>query len=160
MKKITFLLAMLTIALLFMGAKKPEKSNLRYDIECAGNGTQGTYLVKVWVYTKESKLDSEILKKYAVHGVIFKGYSGKTECVQQRPLANSPAIEQQKADFFNAFFNTDKAFSKYATEIGGSIERIKIGKEYKYGAVISVAKDMLRQDLEKAGIIRALNTGF
>jgi hypothetical protein len=106
MKRVTFLLSMLIIALIFMGAKKPE--NLRYDIECVNNGTQGTYLVKVWIYTKASKLDSETLKRHAVHGVIFKGYTGKTDCVQQRPLANSPAIEQQKADFFNAFFNTDK----------------------------------------------------
>jgi hypothetical protein len=114
----------------------------------------------VWVYTKAGVLSSEILKKYAVHGVIFKGYAGKTDCVQQKPLAISPDIEQQKADFFNAFFNTDKAFSKYANIIGGSFERIRVGKEYKYCAVISVAKDMLRQDLENAGVIRGLNTGF
>ena len=158
MQKVTFLLIMLTTAFVSVAGKTPE--NLRYDIECAGNGTQGSYLVKVWVYTKASKMDSETLKKYAVHGVIFKGFAGKADCVQQRPLANSPGIEQQKADFFNAFFNTDKAFAKYATEVGGSIERIKIGKEYKHGIVISVAKDMLRQDLEKAGVIRGLDSGF
>jgi hypothetical protein len=158
MKRITFLMGMLIIALIFMGAKKPEA--LRYDIECAGNGTQGSYLVKVWVYTKVGKVDSETLKRCAVHGVIFKGYAGKSECVQQKALAGSPALEQEKADFFNAFFHTDKAFAKYAYEIGGSIERIKVGKEYKNGAIISVAKDMLRQDLEQAGIIRGLNTGF
>jgi len=146
---------------LFMFSAKAQKSeNLRYDIECAGNGTQGSYLIKVWVYSKSGSMNMETLKKHAVHGVIFKGYAGKTGCVQQRPLANSPEIEQQKADFFNAFFNNDNAFSKYATEVGGSMERIKIGKEYKYGAVFSVSKDMLRQDLEKAGIIRGLNTGF
>ena len=160
MTRTTFLLTVFTMALFFMGAKKPENSNLRYEIECAGNGTQGNYLVKVWVYTKSGNCSSETLKKYAVHGVIFKGYAGKTDCVQQRPLASTPAIEQQKADFFNAFFNNDKAFAKYATEVNGSVERIRIGKEYKYGAVISVAKDMLRQDLEKAGVIRGLNTGF
>jgi hypothetical protein len=160
MRKITFLLVVFRGALLFMGAKKPKNINLRYDIECAGNGTQGSYLVKVWVYSKANKLDSEILKKYAIHGDIFKGYAGKTDCVQQKPLADSPAVEQQKADFFNAFFNTDKAFSKYATVVGGSLQSIKVGKEYKYGAVISVSKDMLRQDLEKAGVIRGLNTGF
>jgi hypothetical protein len=139
-------------------AGKPE--NIRYDIECAGNGSQGTYLVKVWVYTKERKLNSDMLKKYAVHGIIFKGYAGKSNCVQQKPIAQTPALEQEKADFFNAFFNHDKAYLKYATEIDGSIERVKVGKEYKYGAIISVSKDLLRQDLEKAGIIRGLSNGF
>jgi hypothetical protein len=158
MYKTTFLLVMLTVAFIFMGAKKPE--NLRYDIECAGNGTQGSYLVKVWVYTKSNKMDQETLKKYAVHGVIFKGFTGKEGCVQQKPLANSPEIEKQKADFFDAFFNTDKAFAKYTTILGGSLESVKIGKEYKHGIVVSVAKDMLRKDLEQAGIIRALDAGF
>jgi len=158
MKTRLFLITMLCFVTFSIEAKKPE--NLRYDIECAGNGAQGSYLVKVWVYTKESKLTSEVLKKYAVHGVIFKGYAGKSNCSSQRAIAQSPALEQEKSDFFNAFFNKDKAYSKYATEVSGSVERIKIGKEYKYGAVISVSKDMLRQDLEKAGIIRGLSDGF
>jgi hypothetical protein len=158
MQRVKYLLGMLIVALILSGAKKPD--NVRYDIECAGNGSQGTYLVKVWVYTKTGNVSAETLKRYAVHGVIFKGYAGKTDCVSQRPLANSPGIEQQQADFFNAFFNTDKAYAKYATEVAGSIERIKVGKEYKHGAVVSVAKDILRQDLEKAGIIRGLNSGF
>jgi hypothetical protein len=158
MKKITFLLTMLAAALIFLGAGKPE--NLRYDIECAGNGTQGSYLVKVWVYTKSAKFNAENLKKYAVHGVIFKGYAGKSDCVQQRPLAATPALEQQHADFFNAFFNIDKAFTKYASAVGGTNERIKVGSEYKYGAVFTVSKDLLRKDLESAGILRGLTTGF
>ena len=158
MKRGTFLVVLLASAMIFMGAKKPE--SLRYDIECAGNGSQGSYLVKVWVYSKSSKVNVENLRKYAVHGVIFRGYAGKTNCVQQRALASSPAVEQQQADFFNAFFNIDKAYAKYATEVGSSIESIKVGKEYKHGAIVSVAKDMLRQDLEKAGIIQSLNNGF
>lgn len=158
MRKTAILMSMLIMALIFLGAKKPE--NIRYDIECAGNGTQGNYLVKVWVYSKSDKVSIETFKQCAVHGVIFKGYAGKSNCTQQKPLANSPSLEEQQADFFNAFFNEDKSFAKYASEIGGTIERIKIGKEYKSGIVISVSKDMLRQDLEKAGIIRGLGTGF
>ncbi len=45
----------------------------------------------------------------------------------------------------------------------GSIDtddRLKVGKEYKIGVVVSVMKDQLRKDLEKAGIIKALDAGF
>lgn len=158
MKKLLLFTAAFCIAVLPVMAKQPEA--LRYDIECAGNGAQGTYLVKVWVYSKNHQLTSDMLKKYAVHGVIFKGYAGNDKgCVSQKAMAN-PAIEQGHADFFAAFFNTDKAYARYATEIDGSVERIKIGKEYKYGSVISVAKDALRKDLEAAGIIRGLSGGF
>ncbi|MDR1542806.1 MAG: hypothetical protein LBS50_00050 [Prevotellaceae bacterium] len=160
MKKFLILAIMMVFIAGTTSAKKPKQENIRYDIECAGNGSQGTYLVKVWVYTKSSKLTSEVLKKYAVHGVIFKGYAGKTNCAQQKPLAQSPVLESERADFFNAFFNIDKAYSKYATEVQGSTERIKVGKEYKYGAVVSVSKDLLRKDLEAAGIIRGLSGGF
>ena len=158
MKTKLFLITLFCFAAFSLNAQKSE--NLRYDIECAGNGTQGTSLVKVWVYTKSSKLTSEVLKQYAVHGIIFKGYAGKNGCSQQRPLAQTPALEQEKANFFHPFFNNDKAYAKYATEVDGSIERVKIGKEYKYGAIISVSKDLLRKDLEAAGILRGLSDGF
>ena len=158
MKPKIFLIAFLCTMALTLNAQKTE--NLRYDIECAGNGTQGTYLVKVWVYTKSSKLNSEMLKKYAVHGVIFKGYAGKEGCAGQKPMAQTPALEVEKTEFFYPFFNRDKAFAQYATEIDGSIERVKIGKEYKYGAIISVSQTQLRKDLEAAGIIRGLSSGF
>ncbi|MDR3327948.1 MAG: hypothetical protein LBT04_07515 [Prevotellaceae bacterium] len=139
-------------------AKKPE--NLKYDIECVGNGAQSTYLVKVWVYGKASQITSDVLKKYAVHGVIFKGYSGRNGCTSQKPMAQSPVLEQERADFFDAFFNNDRSYAKYTTEVDGTTERVKVGKEYKIAAVISVSKELLRQDLEKAGIIRGLSSGF
>ena len=42
----------------------------------------------------------------------------------------------------------------------GAGDRIKVGKEYKVGVVVSVSKDELRKDLEAAGIIKSLNSGF
>ena len=39
-------------------------------------------------------------------------------------------------------------------------DRIKVGKEYKIGLIVSVRKDALRKDLEQAGIIKGLNSGF
>ena len=75
-------------------------------------------------------------------------------------MATSPALEQERTNFFDPFFNIDKAYNRYASDVGGGFERIRVGNEYKIGAVISVAKDMLRRDLEAAGVIRGLADGF
>ena len=48
----------------------------RYEIEGVSQGTQGTYLIKVWSYSKKPKVAIEQAKKNAVHGVIFRGYEG------------------------------------------------------------------------------------
>ena len=39
-------------------------------------------------------------------------------------------------------------------------DRMKIGKEYKIGVVVSVNVSALRKDLEDAGMIKSLNAGF
>lgn len=60
---------------------------LKYEIEGEGVGAQGTYLVKVTVIQKKSKLDVDVIKKCAVHGVLFKGFSSQTSRTRQKPLA-------------------------------------------------------------------------
>lgn len=129
-----------------------------YEIECAGAGTQGSQLVKVWVYDRNANID--MIKHYAVHGLIFKGYAGGNGCTPQRPMAASPALELQRANFFDPFFKTDKAYNRYASQVGNRLERVRVGNETKIGAVISVSKDMLRRDLEAAGVLRGLSGGF
>ena len=131
-----------------------------YEIECAGAGTQGTQIVKVWIYSSSRSVNIDQFKRCAVHGVIFKGYAGGNGCSTQKPLATSPALEQQRANFFEPFFNIDRAYNKYTSQVGGSFERAGSGKNRKIGAVISVSKDMLRKDLEAAGVIRGLSDGF
>lgn len=59
------------------------------------------------------------------------------------------------------FFGKDAAYLKYATVAADTPEIIKVNKkEYKVGYVISVMKDQLRKDLEEAGIIKSLSSGF
>ena len=142
--------------------KKADKDTeqFRYEIECAGNAIEGTYLVKVWTYSKKAAIAENQCRKNAVHGVIFKGYGGGQGCVSQRPLAPNPGIESQYKDYFNSFFANGGEFQKYASILGGTTETVRVGKEWKVGVVVSVRKDDLRKALEAAGIIRGLNTGF
>lgn len=166
MKK--FLLLLLTAAICLpttaatIRQKKADKdtNQFRYEIECAGNAIQGTYLVKVWSYSKKASVAENQCRKNAVHGVIFKGYGGGQGCVSQRPLANQPGVEDQYKDYFKEFFAEGGEFQKYASIMEGTVETVKVGREYKVGVVVSVRKDDLRKALEAAGIIKTLNSGF
>lgn len=165
MKK-SLLLPFVLCALLFSSCATQKKLNVeteqfRYELECAGNGVQGTYLVRVWTYAKSAQQAATQAKKNAVHGVIFKGFVGYNGCVSQRPLAPNPGVELEHKDFFKLFFNdTNGEYMKYVSMTSAQQEILKVGKEYKVGVIVSVQKDALRKALENAGVIKGLNYGF
>ncbi|MBQ8224935.1 MAG: hypothetical protein IJZ86_06265 [Bacteroides sp.] len=136
-----------------------DKDEFRYDIESAGSGTQGTDLVQVWVYSKKGKTSDDDLKKAAVHGVIFRGFNGMNGLPSQRPLVKSITAEEQHKDYFNALFNG--AHLHFASIVSGSYKRVRTSnKEYKVGVTIQVNRNALRKELENAGIIKKLSSGF
>lgn len=170
MKTIKFLLIMSVISLLFsptLMAQAKKKANKdtqiwRYEVEGVKQGVQGTYLVKVWSYSKKPEVAIEQAKKNAVHGIIFRGFAGS---VQQRPLTNNVNLENEKEDFFKDFFKDGGRYMKYINVSGdgtvSSKDKIKVSKkEWKIGVVVSVNQALLRKDLESAGIIKSLDAGF
>ena len=153
MKKITGIIVIALVMLIggsvfspaFSQAKKKankDTENWRYEVECAGIGKEGTYLIKVWSYSKKPQVAMEQSKKNAVHAIIF----------------------QEKADFFEEFFADGGKYMKYVSSANdgaiGEGDRVKVGKEYKVGVIVTVFKDNLRKDLEDAGIVKGLNSGF
>ena len=94
---------------------------LKYEIEGEGVGVQGTYLVKVTVIQKKSKLDIDVIKKCAVHGVLFKGFSSQTSRTRQKPLAGSMVVEQQHQDYFDVFFQKGGSYINFANMIGENL---------------------------------------
>ncbi|MBP1664456.1 MAG: hypothetical protein H6Q19_1596 [Bacteroidetes bacterium] len=146
--------------------KKADKDtrNWVYEIEPVGVGTQGSYLIKVWSYSKKPIVAIEQAKKNAVHGIIFKGFTGIQGVPGQRPLTNNPNLEVEQAEFFKNFFAEGGKYMKFVNITNdGSVaaeDRLKIGKEFKIGVVVSVNVAGLRKDLEDAGILRGLNSGF
>ena len=154
--KAMLLLVFLSFSFATLGAKS-RITDTRYDIEGVETGQQGTYLVKVYVYSKKSSVSTEEFKFAAVHGVIFRGFAGKGFGAQ-KPMAK-PEAQTQHADFFNVFFNNGD-YTAYAQVVNPVADRVKVGKEYKIAATVSVSKDELRKTLEGAGVIRSLNSGF
>ncbi len=159
---------LITLGLVFIillstnaNAKDKTEEQWKYDIECAGIGNEGTCLVKVWSYSKKGRITVEQAKKNAVHGVLFKGFSGSRGCTAQKPLIKDPATQYDKRDYFKSFFNKDHSYLKYAAIVSETPEVVKVSKkEYKVGYIISVSKDLLRKDLESAQIIKSLGAGF
>ena len=165
MRKILLSLLVVVLCLPACRSIRQNKANkdtnqYRYEIECAGNAVQGTYLGKVWTYSRSAAVAENQCRKNAVHGVIFKGYGGGQGCVSQRPMASNPGVEQQYKEYFDSFFATGGEFQKYASIMSGTMETVKVGNEYKVGVVVSVRKDDLRKALEAAGVIKSLNAGF
>jgi len=79
-------------------------------------------------------------------------------------LTNNVNLENEKADFFEPFFADGGKYMKFvSTANDGAVaaeDRMKIGKEYKVGVIVSVNVSALRKDLEAAGIIKSLGAGF
>ncbi len=163
---VLFMILGVSMSVSAQARKKADKDteNFRYEIEGVGVGTQGTYLIKVWSYSKKPVVAIEQAKKNAVHGIIFKGYTGKQGVPGQKALTSNPNLENEKADFFTDFFADNSKYMKFVSVSGdGSIaaeDRLKVGKEYKVGVVLSVNVDALRKDLEAAGVIKGLGSGF
>ena len=144
-------------------ADKDTKS-WRYEIDAVGTGVQGTYLVKVWSYSKKPDIAIEQAKKNAVHGIIFRGFVGSQGIPGQKPLTPNVNLADEKSDFFDPFFAERGKYMKFVTETNdGAIaaeDRMKVGKEYKIGVIVSVNVSALRKDLEDAGVIKGLSSGF
>jgi len=137
--------------------------NWVYEIEPVGVGSQGTYLIKVWSYSKKPLVALEQAKKNAVHGIIFKGFLGVNGIPGQRPLTNNPNLEIEQAEFFKNFFDGGKYMKFVNVSNDGAVaaeDRLKVGKEYKIGVIVSVNVAGLRKDLEDGGILKGLSSGF
>lgn len=131
-----------------------------YEITGAGTGSEGTYLIDVTVISKKNNPDDNIMKRAAVHGVLFKGFSNKALRQMQKPLAGSAANEAQHIDFYNDFFSEAGSALNYASIVNGSRKVIKSGKEYRVTVTVSVNKEELHSYLESLGILNGLNSGF
>ena len=168
-KGVLLIFALLSFALNTNAQKRKANKDTKqwkYEIECAGTGVKGTYLIKVYSYNKKPKIATAQAKKNAVHGIIFKGFAGGANgCTSQKPLARTPGVEFEHEDFFKEFFRDGGRYMKYVSSstdgaVGAGDVQKTSKKLFKIGVVVSVQKDALRKDLEDAGIIKGLASGF
>lgn len=153
MKRLFLLLFACTLFSCINLSAKDKENVLRYDVApMESAAAEGCYIFHVYVYNKSIPKEDEI-RKAAVHAVIFRGVNN------YRPLAKGITAEQEHADYFKSFFNGPCL--SFANVVEGTYTRTKVKKSgYKVGCVVQVMKDQLRKELEQAGVIRSLTSGF
>ncbi|MFM2146342.1 MAG: hypothetical protein RL732_1178 [Bacteroidota bacterium] len=136
----------------------------RYEIEAVDVGVTGTDLIKVWSYSRNPDIAVEQAKKNAIHGIVFRGFAGSGRISGKKALVTDASIETAKADYFKDFFADGGRYMKFVSLTGDGMisadDRLKVGKEYKIGVLVSVKVADLRKELENAGIIKSLSSGF
>lgn len=164
-------LAVLALASCSTAKKVADKQTLtwQYEIEpTTGQAVQGSILVKVWSYSKDKNVATGQAGKNAVHGVLFKGVSALNNeyarLPAQKAIVTDVNAESTYESYFNDFFKDGGKYMKYVNFVNNGIpapgDIIKVGKEYKIGVRVSVAKDALRKEMEAAGVVKALGAGF
>jgi hypothetical protein len=134
-----------------------------YQLECISTSNDGNYMVKVWVMTSDAKKANELAKKYAVHGIIFRGLTANKGCSAEKPWVDSPSVEKEKSDFFKTFFENKGKYLEYVSgtnDLKAEPDIIKNKSGTKIGIIVTVAKEQLRKTLVHEGIIKSLNSGF
>lgn len=167
MKKFLLSLGIFLLSLGLLGAQKKEDRRTmewKYEMQCAGVSGEGSYLVKVFTYSKRPNFPFEQAKKNAIHGILFKGVPGDRakKCAEIRPMISNLNAEVEHEAYFKEFFENGGKYMKFVgNSTNGMLDPndvMKVGKEYKIGALIVISKDMLRRELEDAGIIRSLKS--
>lgn len=152
MKKL-ILLFMLCILCVIASAQE-------YTIKSGGQGKSGNYLVEITVSSKKKMKGNaeDLVTRYAVHGVMFRGLMATAGYGEQKPLFKDPNIEQTKADFFQAFFN-EGSYKTYATVLDSSLSvmKNKQTKMNEVSAVVLVDKESLVHYLEQSGILKGFS---
>lgn len=131
-----------------------------YTVRSAGQGKSGNYLVQIVVSTK-GKLkgaSEDLVMRYAVHGVLFRGLMAADGYGEQKPLIKDANVENTKAEFFKAFWNEGK-YKQYATIVQSSLSVMKNKKTKmtETAATVIVDKETLQHVMEENGIIQGFS---
>lgn len=126
-----------------------------------GTATDGAFILTVTKSGADIKSATDEACIQAVYQVLFIGLKQAEGTYSQKPIISDPSTEQSHSDFFNSFFETGGAYSKFVSIIPGSTAApVKIKGGYKVTVKTVVSKDNLREEMEKNGIIKPLSSGF
>lgn len=131
-----------------------------YSLTSGGVDNNGNYVVKIVVSTKKkpSKSAEDLVRQYAVHGVMFKGVAAAQDYSGHPALIKDPNVEQIKKTWFDAFWN-EGAYKRYVsiTPASLSVLKNKQSKMTETSALVTVSGNELKKYLEEECIIKGLS---
>ncbi len=147
------LILLTLIAILLPDACHAKKANLNYDYTISGHAIakEGYYLVEVSALVDKKKAANiETVKQCALLGCLYKGFA--VDRISQKPIL-SKTLDDKEEEFVQKLILQD--YNTY-TSSTYPLQIVKVGKKYRVSSIILVSKDILRKDLESAGIVRKL----
>ena len=156
--KTRILLTLLSL-FIFSGVVSAKDEVLDFNYELTRDGSPVSrdanfVIFTVYSYTKKSKITSDIGKRNAIHGILFKGLP-KTKMQGAQPALLKDGNYDTYADYLNQFFGSGDYLQFIEETNKGFQDVVKIsGKEYKVGISVKVNVKALKERLEKDGIIK------
>lgn len=131
-----------------------------YSVMSEGVDNNGNFVIRIVVSTKKkpSRSAEDLVRQYAVHGVMFKGIAATNNNSGHPALIKDPAVEQVKKVWLEAFWN-EGAYKRYVSVMPASLSVIK-NKQTKMietSALVVVSGSELKRYLEEEGIIKGLS---
>ena len=133
--------------------------NMDSQVECGGKISDGYYRINVFNIKRGIKYKFKNAAKDAVHAFLFRGWPSALNCLEHKPLINTPdekkLFDEKCAGFFSKEF---LLYVNSASEHPVTVQQKGSVQCKVY--TLNIAGDNLRKFLEEKGVIRKLNTGF
>ena len=131
-----------------------------YTATNGGTGKKGEYLVNVTVSVKKKEVSNaeNLVKRCAIHAVLFRGLMSAESYTSQKPLIKDPNVENVKSAFFQSFWN-EEHFKTYTALVPSSLMAMKNKqtKMHEVTATVIVDKESLLKYMEEQGIIQGFS---
>ena len=148
--------AFITFILFAFAVGKPT-----YQTDSLRSDNDGYLTINIWDPVKGDHYKLEQAQKDAINCLLYAGFSGNDACVAQKPiLANSTDAEAFRKIEEAYFAKTGKWTTLIRSSALATTLPMSLGNKHWRVYQVSIAKDLLRKDLEEQKIIKSLTTGF
>ena len=129
------------------------------QVECGGKISDGYYRVNVFNSKRGVKYKFKNAARDAVYAYLYRGWPGALNCMEHKPLLNTPEEKKLFEEKCPRFFSKE-----YLLYVNSAAEN-PITEQEKGGVLckvysLNIAGDNLRKFLEEKGVIKKLNSGF
>ncbi len=160
MKKIIFSIIAATL-LTATGCKTPVETDgtaayADFSVECLGVDGDGSQTLRVFGKGNNRADAIEQAKRNAVNEVLFKGITLGTGDCNKRPIVTEVNARERYEDYFDRFFTSGGAYTKYVRLDEKRTSRIRARSKdmEQWGVVVTVDRAALRSRLKSDGVIK------